>query len=50
MSLIKTQSEQGNHVFKNAKTNNITFMIHAQVKKFQILKNSQFTISEKITK
>jgi hypothetical protein len=50
MNLIKTQLEQGNRVYKNAKINNIIFMIHVQAKKFQILKNLLFTISEKIIK
>lgn len=50
MNLIKIQLEQGNLVYKKAKINNFTFMIHAQARKFQILKTLQFTISEKITK
>ena len=50
MNLIKTRLERGNRVYKNAKINNIIFMIHVQAKKFQILKNLLFTISEKIIK
>jgi hypothetical protein len=50
MNLIKTQLEQGNRVYKNAKINNFIFMIHVQAKKYQILKNLLFTISEKIIK